>query len=308
MSPPLRSLVCATLVTTLMAGPGPVAAQQLSTVEFNFETLWLRFHPEGFPSAPEGSGSGTEVFAENIRLEGAVAVDLRHCIDGHPRPKCKEAPSTTVGFGTGDKDNTVEADEIEIFETAAPLAIGGFQRVKKLSELLKNNVTVDGQLGVSPKVTRFDLDDAEGDVNATTLIRADVTLEVTYANNADLDHHELLLRAVPLKGLGFTYTQIRIEALSSNAWEFLPEDTLPASSQPKVTTDGWTSNQPEFEDASNQTIKLTVEQAAEEGSAFDPSSPGFLILLGVLLLVAAGGAAYYVYTRKREKGAAKDEK
>lgn len=251
-------------VFAMSAVPLPAAAQDEGLfVEFNFETLWFRFYPTGLSG--EATGSGLQGFAESVLVQDADAVDLRHCIDGWGSPQCSYG-DLLAQANIGDKDGTVEPNEVDAFEAVAGLGAGQIEKVKNLSRMFENNITVDGIAGGRARVTALAVRDGEGQVNSTSPALVDVTIEIDYTNDPKAKRHEMQLESLKLRREGFEYQSVKWVAVSQDQWVFKPSDTVPLTYQTKVTKTGWVSSQNEFEQATSGGLKLVVEKEAKKRS------------------------------------------
>lgn len=276
------------LLAFLVSGLVPAAHAQdeglFST--FNLDQLWFRFYPAGLGDSAAGTtGSGLSVFAENVHVEGADAVDLRHCIDGWPEPDCSYG-ALLSHFTRGNQNGIVEPSEVASFESVATLGARQIDAVDRLAKMLQNNITVDGLAGKSPKVVGFVVRSAEGDVNSTAPAFIDVTMEVGYDNDKSVRRHELRAQNLFLEAEGFTYTTAAWRVVADAKWAFKPGDTQPSTMQGKVTKQGWDSTQADLELATSNGLVLVVEQVKNHRA---PGFEGTLAALALALGIALRG-------------------
>lgn len=278
----LRPLALAAVLLASIVFVPPAHAQFL--VAFNFDTLWFKFHPAGIAST-QASGSGLEVFAQNVKIEGAEVQDLRACIDGWGEPECSYG-SILSTFYQANKDGTVDQAEVDRFEKIAVLGAQRIEKIERMSEMLKRNVTIDGVTGGDPRVVELDFREAIGPIAATTPAFADVKSEVGYANDKNAQRHEIHVRGFHLDLEGFQYTTVKWTLEGDKKWVFKPSDTLPETRKDKVSGTGWTSNQAEFESSTDSTLRIVVEVPAKK------KSPGFelVVVAGAVGLALLGAA------------------
>jgi len=251
-----RPLLASLCLVAIAFTPAVSAQQDAFFVTFHFDTLWFRFHPDGLGSS---KGSGLEVFAENVKIEGDEATDLRHCIDGWGQDECSYGDLLHAINYSGNQDGTVTPDEVAAFTSIAKPMAGQIEKLKRLSAVLKSNVSVDGMKGGDPKVVDVVFRSAEGSVDSTNPAYTDVKVEVGYENDQKAKSHQVDLHNIALSNEGFQYSQARWTVEGDAKWDYKPDKTQPDGAKGFVTKDGWVSNQPDFESHSNQSIKLVVE-------------------------------------------------
>lgn len=269
------SLLCVLLVLS-----GPAGAQGGFLAQFHFEELGFRFHPGGLGTSA-GTGSGLQVTAQNLTVEGNKSKEMRHCIDGFGRPQC------SYPFGVGNRDGTVAEEEVRSFQDLALIGLDGVEKVERLSDMLQQNVTVDAVRGDRPRTADLDLRGAEGDVNSTERILLDVVIEVGYGNDKGARRHEIRAGELALAPEGFAFQRARWTVASDKPWQFRPADTQPASAQAFVAPTGWTSNQSEFETATGEGLVLVAERTdapAARGGALWWWIGGGLVLAALVAL------------------------
>jgi hypothetical protein len=254
----MRRLLIASVGLALVLLTPAAAAQEGFLVTFHFDTLWFKFHPLGLAST-KAKGSGIEVFAQNVNIAGDEVKDLRHCIDGWGEPDCSYGNLLQVAGYEANKDGQVTAQEVADFKPFALLGAGQIPKIQRLSQVLKDNVTVDGVAGGTPRVVELDFREAEGGVDDTAPAHADVKVEVGYENDRNAKHHEIHMHDLGLQAEGFLYNEVRWTLEDDPKWDYKPDQTLPGSVKGRVTKDGWTSNQGDFESATNETLRLVVE-------------------------------------------------
>lgn len=279
------------LVLVLLALPPPSTGQE-GLITFNLDTLLFSFYPAGLGTAA-GPGSAMQVFADNILFEGLDAEDIRRCIDN------TECPYPTLeAFSPGDSDGRVETPEVIAFQNLTALALPALEDFQPISALLVNNMSVDGFRGRSLAVKSVLFTGAEGAVDSRDSFVLDATMEIGYDNDRGADHHEIVFKRVHLLNEGFTTDLVQVRVVSTKAWHFVPGDTLPASFQDRVTPEGWTSNQADFETASDQDLKIVAEEAGGGGLA-GGAAIWIWILVGAAV-IGAGILGYVFWKRKQE--------
>lgn len=278
-------LVLPCLLLAALVAPHMALAQDGGFLnQFHFDTLWFKFYPNGLANADE-KGSGLEAFGQNVKIEGAEATDLRHCIDGWGQPDCSAGALLTQFYHGGNHDGVVTPNEVAAFTPLAKSFAGSFDTVRRLSDMLQNNLTVDGVHGGTPRVVDLVLRDVEGPVGSTATAFADVTTDVGYNNDKAAHRHEIHLAPFHLAAEGFQGQSIRWTLESAKGWSYRPDETQPTAFKAMVTSAGWTSGQADFEQASDQGLRLVTALGAKKKT---PAPDEFLVLASIAaaLLVA----------------------
>lgn len=276
---PMRTLLLAT-ATLVMLSPAAFAQDPGFLVTFHFDTLWFKFHPNGLASTAT-SGSGLEVFAENVRVEGDEVKDLRHCIDGWGDDKCSYGSGLALIDYQADRDGNVTTAEVERFTPLALIFAGSIEKVKRLSDILQSNITVDGLTGGQPRVVELIFRDAEGPVDSDAPAFADVTVEAGYDNDRNAKRHEVHVKNFQMEAEGFVYQTVQWTLEGDSKWDYKAGETLPGSVQGRVTNDGWTSTQAEFESSTTDTLRLVVELPKKK-----TPGPELFAIVGALAIAA----------------------
>lgn len=277
----MRRLLLAIACSALVAFVPPAAAQEQGfLVTFHFDTLWFKFHPDGLAST-RTAGSGIEVFVQNVKVEGDEVTDLRHCIDGWGDDKCSYGSLLQLGGYSSDRNGEVTTEEVDRFTPLAQAFAGRIEKVERLSNILKSNVTVDGLPGGMPQVVELVFRAAEGNVNSTAAAFADVTVEVGYENDRSAKRHEIHVRNFAIEEEGFVYGVVRWTLEGDAKWDYHVGETTPDSVEGKVTKDGWTSTQAEFETAAGPELRLVVELPKKK----TPGPEAFAVLGALALAV-----------------------
>lgn len=278
----MRRLLPLWFVLMLLSTGIPATAQEDGLfVAFNFDTLWFKLHPAGMKSSDPGSV--LEILAEDVRIEGVDATDLRHCLDGWDWRTCSYG-NLTQNLG-GNQNGQVEANEVTTFQTFA-FALESIPKVENLTRLVKENITVDNKHAANPAVDKLILQNALGDVNSTATIHAFVTVKAAYANEKSAPAHEVNVRALDLLREGFSYGTCKW-TVEAEGWRWAAAETRPTQHASRVTESGWTSNQTQFESATAgpDGLTLVAEQASTPAKKAFPLIPVLLALGGLVLLV-----------------------
>jgi hypothetical protein len=259
----------------------PAAAQGGFLVEFNFDALIFRFHPSGLGSS-QAPGSGLEILAQNVRITGEEAKDLRHCIDGWNYPKCTYCDLLRNYYTAGNRNGQVEANEVAAFEPIIVMAsaLGQIERVNNLSRSLQESVTISGARGDTPRLVDAKLRDAIGNINSTTPAFLDATAEMGFHNDRKAPRAEIVVRDFRLDEHGFSYSNVQWTSADSK-WVFRKDPTEPGSLKDQVTDGGLTASQEEFETATEQGVKLVLESGGGK-----KRTPG-VALLGLVVAIGA---------------------
>lgn len=287
MKPPVS--LAAVLVAAVLAVP-PSSAQTLFE-DLVLDTMRVEFYPDGLGS---GSGSGLAVTAEGIRVEELDAKDMRYCIDGHDYPACSYG-DLLQPYNLGNRDYEVTADEVDDYEAIVRLGLSDVETFQALSDILEANVTVDGVTGSAPRPVAFDVEGAEGDVNSTQLILAEVRLEMSFPNDREAPRHEIRLVNLALASEGVSYNVITWTIVNPETWKWVPAETTPQAAQAFLDHDDWTSNQASFEQSTQPSLLLVTESDSSTGGAGN----AWLWWLVGLTAAAIAGVVILVLARRR---------
>lgn len=255
----------------------PVHAQEDFFSEFHFNKLEFKFWPAGVENRQEsdGVGSAITVHVDRVLIEADSAWELRNCIDG-------DSGVCTYDIPGGNQDGTVTADEVESFEQFAKIGIKSrVPRVGKFAEMLQQNVSVDGMQGKTAVITRVDFQGAEGSVESDADVIAYVDAKVTYDNDPKAKTHTIRIDDLPLKSELFLYDSV-LWVAGVPKWSFDTKATTPDGAKPRVTAEGYYSNQDTFESLAATGMEIQVK----EGGAKKSPGVGFAALVGVVALAA----------------------
>lgn len=268
------TLLCLALATSLLPAAG---AQENIFLEFKFQDLRFRVWPAGLEhrSSIDGKGSAITVHVNDVRVENEGAVELRYCIDE------PEYCSNDVADG----DGTVEDFEVQNFENLTKLGIRyKIKRVDELLDALKANLSVDGAPGKSSSITNAKFSGAEGPVDSNARILATIEAKVTFDNDGKAARHTIHVGNLSLKQDGFTYTNA-LWTLASPGWRFDAAATQPDAARPHVNSQGYFSNQAQFESLSGAGFDLTVVKETARKKSPGPELALILLALPLALLL-----------------------
>jgi hypothetical protein len=278
----LRRILFPALAVGILLFAMPSATAQPLQFIFHFDTLQIDVHPEGVPktSPSEPNGAALVLYIRNVTIDGWNAVDLRYCMD-----KNDYCP---FQLGSGNRDGMVSAQEVKDFQEAATIFMGGLQDVKNLTNIIRNNVTIDGKTAaMTPKVRALRFEGAEGPIDSDKPFGAFVDVKAVYETDVKARTHQISVTGLNLKELGFAYSKVIWDVKSENSWSYQATETKPAAAVAKVSPGGWFSNQSVFESYTQQGLSLSIKMDGRSGG----KSPGLeapLLLLGLVVAVMLG--------------------
>jgi hypothetical protein len=272
------------LVAVIFLVP-PAAAQGDSIFsEFHFRDLKFEFWPSGVENrqSSDGSGSAITVHVNEVRVEGANAQELRHCIDAD-----QSFCSYDTSFFNGNKDGKVTTDEVESFQRLAGATLKRIiPRVADLAERLQKNVTVDDkQAKAAASITKLAFQGAEGPTTSNATIIATIDAKVTYDNDGGAKKHDIAIGELSLKKELF-FGQNVIWVTPVAGWGYDTKATRPDGAKSLVNSHGYFSSQAQFEDLAKSGLHLTAAKGA--GSKKSPGPELGVVLAGLALLLMVG--------------------
>lgn len=259
------------------------SATSASTIETMFEEV----RPESFrlELAPDAA-----LFNVRFAFEGSAASELRYALDNLD--------------GIGDGDGTVTKEEVSTFQFTAATAINSALP----TDIPMSPLTIDGTEPRNPdggkpiELAYIELNDAEGDVDATGLITATIELQIWFADvDKDLTSHDVSLENIFMDFKVYDASEAdnlptKVTIGGYRSWDVIKDTVDPVEAQERYT-DGalvFTASDYHYVDEEGESLTFEIQGDPSDAAGVEKDSPGF----GLASLLAALGVAVLVMRRR----------
>lgn len=267
----------------LLLTPG-ASAQSLQErlEEFHFQKLVFTFTWE----TPDNGADGRAiVFVDGVDLllEGEAARDLRRCIDGQ---RCV-VPALQLASAGADRDGSVDADELDTFETTVLLGINSQSETKAYLANMRGIVQIDGQSPTSASVTALDLENALGSTDSTDTVRLQIQATAKWNRLvAAAETHQVSMRRTETN---FTVAD-QVEVRGGENWRIQQDSIQPSGMSQFFERGRLAASQQEFE--STEPLNFTIEYHENRAATY--------VLWGSLSVAAIAAGAGFVWWRRHK--------